>query len=252
MKIDKEYLLLYICSRKNETHTTMDNIISQTTTPTWDDVRKAILATSEQMRETDRRMQETDRIMKETAELVHANERKLERMREETDRRMQENHLQIMEIINHTEQQIEEANKRYGGFTNEFGKMVEDLCKPAALRIFKAEGIDIDHTYEGSRRERAGEEEMEVDVLLCNKTEAVAVEVKTTCFKKDVDYFLKKMRHFKEVFHEFEGKKVYAAIAAMRFANGSDKYSQRKGLYVLSPLSDGMFSLEKPKNKEVF
>lgn len=64
------------------------------------------------------------------------------------------------------EQQIEEANKRYGGFTNEFGKMVEDLCKPAALRISKTEGIDIDHTYEGSRRERAGEEEMEVDVLL--------------------------------------------------------------------------------------
>ncbi|MBO2526057.1 MAG: hypothetical protein CW341_10235 [Bacteroidetes bacterium] len=236
-----------------------DMILQAQSQPSWEDVRKAILATSEQMQETDRRMQETDRrmqetdrIMKETAELVHANERKLERMREETDRRMQENHLQIMEIINRTEQQIEEANKRYGCFTNEFGKMVEDLCKPAALRIFKTEGIDIDHTYEGSRRERAGEEEMEVDALLCNRTEAVAVEVKTTCFKKDVDYFLKKMKNFKIIFHEFEGKKVYVAIAAMRFANGSDKYAQRKGLYVLSPLSEGMFTLEKPKNREVF
>ena len=122
----------------------------------------------------------------------------------------------------------------------------------AALKIFKAEGIDIDHVYEGSRRERVGEEEMEVDALLCNRTEAVAVEVKTTCFKKDVDYFLKKMKNFKIVFHEFEGKKVYAAIAAMRFANGSDKYAQRKGLYVLSPLSDEMFSLEKPSKRKEF
>lgn len=198
----------------------MKEIISQELKPSWSELHAMILATSEQMKETDRR---------------------LEKLFRETDER-----------INKTSKQIEETNKRYGGFTNEFGKMIEDLCKPAALKIFKAEGIDIDHVYEGSHRERVGEEEMEVDALLCNRTEAVAVEVKTTCFKKDVDYFLKKMKNFKIVFHEFEGKKVYAAIAAMRFANGSDKYAQRKGLYVLSPLSDGMFSLAKPNKREEF
>lgn len=212
----------------------MKEIISQELKPSWSELHAMILATSEQMKETDRKMQETDRQMKET-------DRRLEKLFRETDER-----------INKTSKQIEETNKRYGGFTNEFGKMIEDLCKPAALKIFRAEGIDIDHVYEGSRRERVGEEEMEVDALLCNRTEAVAVEVKTTCFKKDVDYFLKKMKNFKIVFHEFEGKKVYAAIAAMRFANGSDKYAQRKGLYVLSPLSDGMFSLEKPSKREEF
>lgn len=212
----------------------MKEIISQELKPSWSELHAMILATSEQMKETDRKMQETDRQMKET-------DRRLEKLFRETDER-----------INKTSKQIEETNKRYGGFTNEFGKMIEDLCRPAALKIFKAEGIDIDHVYEGSRRERVGEEEMEVDALLCNRTEAVAVEVKTTCFKKDVDYFLKKMKNFKIVFHEFEDKKVYAAIAAMRFANGSDKYAQRKGLYVLSPLSDGMFSLEKPSKREEF
>lgn len=212
----------------------MKEIISQELKPSWSELHAMILATSEQMKETDRKMQETDRQMKET-------DRRLEKLFRETDER-----------INKTSKQIEETNKRYGGFTNEFGKMIEDLCRPAALKIFKAEGIDIDHVYEGSRRERVGEEEMEVDALLCNRTEAVAVEVKTTCFKKDVDYFLKKMKNFKIVFHEFEGKKVYAAIAAMRFANGSDKYAQRKGLYVLSPLSDGMFTLEKPSKREEF
>lgn len=198
----------------------MKEITSQKLKPSWSELHAMILATSEQMKETDR---------------------ELKMLFKETDER-----------IRKTSKQIEETNKRYGGFTNEFGKMIEDLCKPAALKIFKAEGIDIDHVYEGSRRERVGEEEMEVDALLCNRTEAVAVEVKTTCFKKDVDYFIKKMKQFKKIFHEFEGKKVYAAIAAMRFANGSDKYAQRKGLYVLSPLSDGMFSLAKPNNREEF
>ena len=205
----------------------MKVIISQELKPSWSELHAMILATSEQMKETDRQMRESSRELK--------------MLFKETDER-----------INKTSKQIEETNKRYGGFTNEFGKMIEDLCRPAALKIFKAEGIDIDHVYEGSRRERVGEEEMEVDALLCNRTEAVAVEVKTTCFKKDVDYFLKKMKSFKKIFHEFEGKKVYVAIAAMRFANGSNKYAQRKGLYVLSPLSDGLFSLEKPNNREVF
>ena len=205
----------------------MKEIISQELKPSWSELHAMILATSEQMKETDRQMRESSRELK--------------MLFKETDER-----------INKTSKQIEETNKRYGGFTNEFGKMIEDLCRPAALKIFKAEGIDIDHVYEGSRRERVGEEEMEVDALLCNRTEAVAVEVKTTCFKKDVDYFIKKMKQFKKIFHEFEGKKIYAAIAAMRFANGSDKYAQRKGLYVLSPLSDGMFTLGKPNNREVF
>ena len=205
----------------------MKEIISQELKPSWAELHAMILATSEQIKENGKQMKESGRELK--------------MLFRETDER-----------INKTSKQIEEINKRYGGFTNEFGKMIEDLCRPAALKIFKAEGIDIDHVYEGSRREKVGEEEMEVDALLCNRTEAVAVEVKTTCFKKDVDYFLKKMKNFKKIFHEFEGKKVYVAIAAMRFANGSDKYAQRKGLYVLSPLSDGLFSLEKPNNREVF
>ena len=205
----------------------MKEIISQELKPSWAELHAMILATSEQIKENGKQMKESGRELK--------------MLFRETDER-----------INKTSKQIEEINKRYGGFTNEFGKMIEDLCRPAALKIFKAEGINIDHVYEGSRREKVGEEEMEVDALLCNRTEAVAVEVKTTCFKKDVDYFLKKMKSFKKIFHEFEGKKVYVAIAAMRFANGSDKYAQRKGLYVLSPLSDGLFSLEKPNNREVF
>ena len=219
----------------------MKEMITQELKPSWAELHAMILATSEQMKETDRQMKETDRKIQETDRQMKETDRKLEKLFRETDERLHE-----------TAMQIKEANKQYGGFTNEFGKMIEDLCKPAALKIFKAEGIDIDHVYEGSHRERVGEEEMEVDALLCNRTEAVAVEVKTTCFKKDVDYFLKKMKNFKIVFHEFEGKKVYAAIAAMRFAHGSDKYAQRKGLYVLSPLSDGMFSLAKPNNREEF
>ena len=236
---------------------------------TWEDLKNIVLATTKQVEETGKQVKETTKQVEKTTKQVEKTTKQVEKttkqveetgkqvkettkQMKETDRKLENLFKETDERLDRTSKQIEEANKRYGGFTNEFGKIVEDLCRPAALKIFRKEGIDIDHTYEGSRRERVGEEEMEVDVLLCNKTEAVAVEVKTTCYKKDVDYFLRKMKRFKGIFHEFEGKAVYAAVAAMRFANGSDKYARRKGLYVLSPLSDGMFSLEKPNNREVF
>ena len=161
----------------------------QQTLPTWEDLKNIVHAISKQVEKTTKQVEETGKQVKETSEQMKETDRKLENLFKETDER-----------LNRTSKQIEDANKRYGGFTNEFGKMVEDLCRPAALKIFKKEGIDIDHSYEGSRRERVGEEEMEVDVLLCNKTEAVAVEVKTTCYKKDVDYFLRKMKRFKGIY----------------------------------------------------
>lgn len=192
--------------------------------PSWAELKEMIYATSEQMKETDRKIEETDLRM------------------DRIFKKMEENN----EIIKYHSKEIDRVCKLYGGFTNEFGKIIEDLCKPAALKIFSKEVPGINHIYEGPRHMRQDEEEIEVDVLLCNKTAAVAVEVKTTCFKKDVDYFISQMKKFKTLFHEFEEKKIFLAIAAMRFANGSDTYARRKGLYTLTPIDNGMFTLGKP------
>lgn len=242
--------------------------------PSWDELREFIHATTEQIEKTGQQMKETDRkldklfnetsllfnetslqmketghrldkLFNETGLQIKETDRKLDKLFNETAIRMERNDE---EIKKHAER-IDRAYELYGGFTNEFGKIIEDLCRPAALKIFKKEGIGIDHIYEGPRHGRKDEEEIEVDVLLCNKTAAVAVEVKTTCFKKDIDHFLKQMKNLKKIFHEFEDKTVYVAIAAMRFANGSDTYARRKGMYVLTPANDGTFELGKPTAK---
>lgn len=217
--------------------------------PSWDELREFIHATTEQIEKTGQQMKETDRkldkLFNETGLQIKETDRKLDKLFNETAIRMEKNDEKIKK---HAER-IDRAYELYGGFTNEFGKIIEDLCRPAALKIFKKEGIGIDHIYEGPRHGRKDEEEIEVDVLLCNKTAAVAVEVKTTCFKKDIDHFLKQMKNFKKIFHEFEDKTVYVAIAAMRFANGSDTYARRKGMYVLTPANDGTFELGKPTAK---
>ena len=213
-----------------ETHTTMDTTPAATTDKEiWDEIRENFRVASALAKETRESMKETDRMIKET------------------DRQMQETRKEIERMS----REIADLNKRYGGLSNELGKMVEDLCKPAALKLFRKAGIKVDHLYEGPRHMRK-EEEMEIDVLFCNTTEMVAVEAKTTCYKKDIDHFLQQMRKFKTLFNLFAGQKVYVAIAAMRFANGADTYARRKGLFVISPTGDGLFTLESPAKRKEF
>lgn len=165
-----------------------------------------------QMLETDRRMQETDRRMKET------------------DRRMKE--LQ-------------------GLFTTQWGKLIEALTRPAALKLFKDKGFNITQVYRGAHYGEYTTGSMEVDVILCNSAEAVAVEVKTTCKVEDIQYFMNQMEHFKEAFHPFDKCKVYPAIAALQYDEDSDIYALKHGLYVLHASGDDLFTLTEPKNRMV-
>ena len=129
-------------------------------------------------------------------------------------------------------------------FTSQWGRMIEELVKPASVKLFKKIGIDIDHAFEGSRHRRENGQEIEVDVILVNTTAVVAIEVKTTLRKDDVDHFICQMAIFQDMFREFKGKTIYGAMAAMRFNEKSDIYAKRQGLFVLRANSDYAFKLD--------
>ena len=205
-----------------------ESMLPQQELPTWAELKTMILAHSEQMRETERQMRELNEDTK----------RQIKEMQEKTDRQMCDTDNRMKDL--------------QGLFTTQWGKLVEALCRPAALKLFREKGIKIDQIYQEARHDKYLENEMEVDVILCNTTEAVAVEVKTTCKKKDVDYFLKKMRQFRKIFHHFESCTVYPAIAALKFDNSSDIYALKKGLFVMRATGEGVFSLTEPKERECF
>lgn len=192
--------------------TTTSTSTPATETLSWDEIKKAMADNYSQMLEIRLQMQETDRRM------------------QETDRRMKE--LQ-------------------GLFTTQWGKLIEALTRPAALKLFKDIGINITHEYKEAHYGEYATGAMEVDVILCNTTEAVAVEVKTTCKVSDVQYFMKKMEHFKDTFHPFAQYKVYPAIAALKYDEQSDLYALKHGLFVLHVVGEGLFSLTEPKNRMV-
>ena len=164
------------------------------------------------VRETSEQMKETDRMMKETSAQM-----------KETDRKMKQ---------------------LFDQFTTQWGRVLEEVTKPAALKLFKDIGIEIEHVFQESRHRKREEDEMEADVILVNTTAVVVVEVKTTLKTHDVDYFLKQMEKFKELFREFKDRTVYVAVAAIKFDGDSDVYARKKGVFVLRCNGESIFGLD--------
>ncbi len=181
----------------------------------------------EQMRETSEQIKKTGEQMKETREQMKETDRRMA----ETDRRMK----QLQDL-----------------FTTQWGKLVEALAKPASLKLFSDLGIGITQVYNGPRKGKYFCNEMEIDVILCNTTIAVAVEVKTTCKIEHIDHFLQQMEHFKETFHPFANYTVYPAVAALKYDEGSDVYAGKKGMFVLHANGEDMFDLVEPKVRKEY
>lgn len=146
-------------------------------------------------------------------------------------------------------------NKMINLFTTQWGKLVEALCAPAALKLFKNSGIGIDRIYQEcarATRPEDGQDAMEIDVLYENSHVMVAAEVKTTCNKTDVDEFIAKMKRFKENFPTFADKTVYGAIAAIKYNQGAAEYARKKGLFVLTFSGEDTFTMQEPTVRTVF
>ena len=162
---------------------------------------------------------------------------RMERMSLEHDRRMKETDRQMKDTDRKLKQMINQ-------FTTQWGRMIEELAKPAALKLFKEIGIKIDHVFQEPRHRKEEGRELEADVILVNTTDVVVVEVKSTLHIEDVNHFLEQMAFFKDLFREFKDRTVYVAVAAMKFAESSDIYARKKGVFVLHANGEYVFSLD--------
>lgn len=192
-----------------------------------DSCRKSLEETRLQMQETDRRMQETDRRM------------------QETDRQIKETGQQIKE----TDRQMKETDKKYrqlaDQFTSTTGHITEGILAPSAIRMFKDAGFAIDRCIANLKKsDHHNQAGIEVDLLLIDTTQAIAVEMKTDCRKKDVDRFLEKMPKFKKFFPEYNDKEVFVAMAALKYDRDAMHYAKENGLLVISTADGDLFTLE--------
>jgi hypothetical protein len=178
------------------------------------------------MMETDVSMEDVRRALRELAEQSREN-----------DRRWAESRAEAAQRAEDVDRRLAEASRQLGRLGNRLGEFVEGVVRPGLVRLFRERGIDVRRTL----RDVAGDKNgiaLQVDLLVVNDADAVAVEVKSKLTDRDVDDHLERIGKFKTLFPEFASKRLLGAIAAMVVPDDAVRYAERYGLYVIGQRGD--------------
>jgi hypothetical protein len=175
--------------------------------PTLDDIWKLFQETDKRWQETDKRWQETDR--------------RFQQMREESEK--QDKKLT---------EKIEKVSTDLGRLGNRLGEFIEEMVYPAAVRLFQERGIDIHEVYRNVSAKRNGEG-IEIDLLVVNNNDVVAIECKSNLSIDDVNEHLARLEKIKRLLPAQATKNVMGAVTGMLIPDNVAQYAYKKGLFVI-------------------
>ena len=171
----------------------------------------------------------------ERKEYQRTSQQAFEQYRQTAEREMAE----LRETVEQTSRQVAQTNKQVGGLTSRWGEFVENLIKPAAARLFQEKGIDVHLTaLRVTGQDDKGS--IEIDILVENTTEVVAIEVKSHLEVRDVKRFLQTLERFKKVFPKHKSDKLYGAVAGIKIDERANEYAIQEGLFLIQPAGDSV------------
>ena len=135
--------------------------------------------------------------------------------------------------INRLSGEVSRVSENVDALTGKWGRFVEGLVAPGAVRIFKERGIEVSQTHTRINAQKGGES-MEIDVLVVNDDYAIAISVKSTLSVDDVNEHLSNLAQFRKFFPYLADKKILGAVAGIVIDEGAGKYAYRKGLFVIA------------------
>ncbi len=153
--------------------------------------------------------------------------------RAENDLRAAENSLSMKQL----ERTVAQTSREVANLTTRWGRFVEELVRPAVIRMFRDRGIDINQT---SLRVKSEAVKIEIDILGVNGDVVVAVECKSRLSQDDVDEMCDRLRKFKSAFPQYANYQIYGAVAGIEINESVDVYAYRKGLYVIRTSGDSV------------
>lgn len=131
-----------------------------------------------------------------------------------------------------TDLKLKEVTSNIGRLGNRLGEFIEDALRPAVVRLFQQRGIAVHEVHQNISSQRDGEG-LEIDLLVVNTSQIVAVECKSNLSVDDVNAHLERLAKLKRLLPVYADKQVLGAIAAMVINDNVAEYAYRKGLYVL-------------------
>jgi hypothetical protein len=176
---------------------------------TWDDIQAGFKELHELQKTTEKTL---NKAIEENRKTNEETERTLRKANEETERTL---------------------NKAIGGLGKTLGSLVEHILTPGLPQKFKKLGYSFNRiaTYKFAEGVYT-----QIDGMLENGEQAVAVEVKTTLRQSDIDDHLDRMEKIRKYADEHGDKRHFmGAMAATIIDEASRNYALKKGLFVIEP-----------------
>jgi len=139
---------------------------------------------------------------------------------------------------------IRKAQKNIGGLSNTLGSIVECLLTPSLPQKFKKFGFNFNRIASYSY---AVGVYAQIDGMLENGEQAIAVEVKTKLKQSDIDDHLLRMEKIQKHADEHGDKRQFmGAMAAFVTDEATKNYALKQGLFVIEPSGEDV-KVTKPK-----
>jgi hypothetical protein len=164
--------------------------------------------------------------------------------------------LALRESQAQTDAQIRQMSKKVdklavnvGGLNRSMGELIESLMTSRMWEKFDQYGHHLVRAYPRVLIYNEKNQQMsDIDILLSNTDECMAVEVKREADEDDIDHHLKRMKLIEKYPPaEVKDKKVYSAIAGAVVPPDVRDYAYEKGMYVLEMNGEQVSLLEPPK-----
>ena len=175
---------------------------------------------------------ETDRILKELSAEIKETSREIK----ENSREIKEIHKELSAEIKETQKitarEIKAVNTSIGRLSNRLGEFVEEAVRPSAVRLFRERGIDVHEVHQNVTSNREGSA-FEIDLLVVNNQDVVAIECKSNLSIDDVNEHLERLEKIKRFLPDHVNKRISGAVAGMVIPANVATYAIKKGLYVI-------------------
>ena len=191
---------------------------------------------NEKFQETDKQFKETDKKFQET-----------DKQFKETDKKFLETDKKFKEIEKQFQQTDKQIRKLEGFFTSQWGKLIEGMVQPAALKLFQKRGIEVNESMQRVVIKKK-DLQKEFDILLVNGDVVIVVEVKSTLKIEDVKKHIECLKDFHKYMPEYKDKRVFGAVAYLNCDEKSDKYAYRNGLFVITLTGDEIVEIKNNKD----
>ena len=135
------------------------------------------------------------------------------------------------------DKRMKELSKQLGGHANRLGEFVQEMEKPAVVRLFQERGLPVHQVLpnmEGKSKDNQPQVEIEVDLVVVNTQVLIAVECKSHLTQEAVDEHLERLTLFKRCFPQFANYVVLGAVAGMVMSKEVSRYAHKNGLFVLA------------------